>query len=129
VGIDGYSWIHKAMHSGDLTIYTQNSVKSIYKYFSKKIKHFLKINIKIVLVFDGAEMPLKKHTNQKRRIQREQSLAQLKEYINVGNIEMARKYLPLAMSVSPQMVKRLIEKLNEKFKNIQIIIAPYEADS
>lgn len=68
-GIDGYSWIHKAMHSGDLQIYTHNNITSIYKYFSKKIKHFQKLNIEIILIFDGAEMPLKKNTNQKRRHQ------------------------------------------------------------
>lgn len=42
---------------------------------------------------------------------------------------MSRKYLPLAMSVSPQMVKKLIDKIRKKFSQIQIIIAPYEADS
>lgn len=46
-------------------------------------------------------MPLKKNTNKKRRQQREKSLELLKEYIQQNNIEMARKYLPLAMSVSP----------------------------
>mgnify|MGYP003563525242 FL=1 len=46
-------------------------------------------------------MPLKKNTNQKRRSQREKSLELLKKYIQEDNIEMAWKYLPLAMSVSP----------------------------
>lgn len=66
-GVDGYSWIHKSMHSGDLQIYLNNNITSIYKYFSRKIKQLIKLKIEIILIFDGAEMPLKKNTNHKRR--------------------------------------------------------------
>lgn len=67
VGIDGFSWVHKAFHLGELSIYTENDIRPIFKYFSKKIKHLLKLNIRVVTVFDGDEMPLKKNTNFKRR--------------------------------------------------------------
>ena len=43
----------------------------------------------IILIFNGAEMQLKKNTNQKRRNQREKSLELLKKYIQEDNIEMA----------------------------------------
>jgi exonuclease-1 len=42
---------------------------------------------------------------------------------------MAKKFIPLAMSISPRMVKRLLDKLRQKFEGLECIVAPYEADS
>ncbi len=51
------------------------------------------------------------------------------EYYELGNLDMARKLMPMAMSVSPKMIKKLFDNLKSKFLDIECIIAPYEADS
>lgn len=44
-------------------------------------------------------------------------------------MEMARKYVPLAMSVGADLIKYIIEAIRQRFKSVEIIVAPYEADS
>lgn len=129
VGIDGYSWFHKALNVPDFDLFFKEDISCVFWYFSSKIKSIQKLQIKIVLVFDGKEHPLKKKTNQKRKQQRQSNRQKLIENYNQGNFEVAKKYIALSMSISPKMVKKLIDSLWVKFSNLEFIIAPYEADS
>ncbi len=42
---------------------------------------------------------------------------------------MAKKFMPLSMSISPDMIKSLHDKIKNKFQDVECIVAPYEADS
>lgn len=44
----------------------EGSMKGIGNYFTNKIVYLLSLNMKVILVFDGADLPLKSQTNEKR---------------------------------------------------------------
>lgn len=71
VAIDGYSWIHKAVYKCSLDIVLDHNIEGIVSYFLNKMNYMKKLHIKIVLVFDGNELPLKRQTNQERKTNRE----------------------------------------------------------
>ena len=37
--------------------------------------------------------------------------------------------MPLSMSISPIMIKKLYDRIKGKYPDIECIVAPYEADS
>ena len=143
IGIDGYAWLHKALFQCSIEVASEKNIKGLYDFFILKIDHFLKFNIKVVLVFDGDDLPLKKSTNlereKKRKINFEKGMRLKKE----KKFEEAKKILGSAIDVNPDMVYTLKKKLEKKYNNknnknlekekddkkIEIIIAPYEADS
>jgi exonuclease-1 len=98
-----------------LNVFFKQDVSSIFSYFSSKIKYFIRHNIKIVIVFDGKEHPLKRKTNKKRYELRAANKQKLLDFYEQGNIEMAKKFMPLSMSISPDMIKSLHDKIKNKF--------------
>lgn len=63
VAIDGFAWIHRASYNCPEEVIFEKNIRGIFKFFQQKMAYLLQLNINIILVFDGAEAPLKKQTN------------------------------------------------------------------
>ena len=131
IGVDGYAWLHKGIYKCGIEVSLHKNIKGLISYFEKKIKYLLSLNIKIVLVFDGADIPLKNRTNKERELTRKKNYEKGLNYFKQGDKDNARKYLSLAIDINPEMVytlKKELERIYHK-KSLQFLVAPYEADS
>ena len=130
VGIDSYSWLHKSIYTGALKILKEYDITNIIKYFKKKIDSLLYYNIKVVLIFDGDNVPLKREVEDLRKDLRVKRRAEAERLWEEGKKYEAEKLMKLASSISPQLAKAVIDQLLLEYKNkIEVIVAPYEADS
>ena len=89
VGVDISIWINQAIRnsiSGSNIARMLNSDppqdvgRLIFEYLDSKLVILGKLNISIILVFDGARNPLKRVENEKRRKEAEEAELQLKSY-------------------------------------------------
>ncbi|EHY65196.1 hypothetical protein NERG_01642 [Nematocida ausubeli] len=130
IGVDGYSWLYKAItvHASDIYLRPKDP-EVINKYVSfciRKCQALIAHGVELFFVFDGEEHPMKKSTNQKRRDRKAQMQSKVEHLIARGNIRDARPLMSRCMKVDADMVSNLAAAL--KKINVPHMIAPYEAD-
>ncbi|KAH9385485.1 exonuclease 1 [Nematocida major] len=130
IGVDGYSWLYKAItvHASD--VYLRPADPSVVeKYVSfciRKCKALQAHNIQLYFVFDGEEHPMKKETNRRRRERKQEVQAKLEALLRRGKMAEAKPLMGRCLKVDEAMVNHLIEAL--KKIGVPHMIAPYEAD-
>ncbi len=134
VAIDGYAWLHKALHHCSIEVALQKNISGIVQFFSKKIRYLVKeLGITVVLVFDGDKLPLKKGTESGRESNREKYRQRAEKCYQEKDYEGAKKNYAIAIDVTPEMVFVLKSELERLFQvnldKLEFIVAPYEADS
>jgi exonuclease-1 len=93
----------------------------------KRVQMLIDNGIKPLIVFDGSELPAKIGTNEKRRQIRKENLAKAEELDKRGLESEADFHYKLAIDISPDVLLPVFKML--KKKNIDFIVAPYEADA
>ncbi|KAF5296924.1 hypothetical protein FQA39_LY12281 [Lamprigera yunnana] len=127
VAIDSYCWLHKGAFSCAEKLISGEDTKAHIIYCLKFIQLLESYNIKPILVFDGQHLPAKKDTETKRREQRHLARAKGTEMLRMGKIDEARQYFRQCVDITHAMALSLIKECRKK--NIDCIVAPYEADS
>ncbi|OWR41149.1 exonuclease [Danaus plexippus plexippus] len=84
-------------------------------------------NIKPILVFDGRHLPAKAMTELKRRETRDISKKRAAELLSLGKIDEARSFMRRSVDITHAMALALIKECRKR--NIDCIVAPYEADA
>lgn len=92
-----------------------------------KIKLLLHFNVRPIMVFDGAHLPMKSHQERLRSHSRQESRRRASELLAQGDHAAAYLQMQKAAEVTPQMAHALIAELRRM--NIEFIVAPYEADA
>lgn len=87
----------------------------------------LNLNVTPILIFDGAKLQMKEHTEEERRRNRELHKAKAEQYLAEGNYVMAQKMFAIAVDITSEMAYELVQAV--KTMNVQCIVAPYEADA
>lgn len=129
VAIDGYCWIHRAMYGSSTSMMNDKDSTAWMKYCVNYVDLLLHHNIKVILVFDGDELPMKKATESTRAVNRENNLAKAQDYLKQGDVDNARTYFSRSVDVTPKMAAQLIQMLRQIRPTVQCIVAPYEADA
>lgn len=130
VAIDGYSWLHKALHTCGVDVAVNQNLHKFVRYFENKLQYLLSFDINVLVVFDGDKLPLKISTETSRHQNRQKCYAMAMEFHRKGNIDEANKLFSQAIDISPSMARFVKQKINEKLKGkVQFLVAPYEADS
>jgi exonuclease-1 len=131
VGIDGYSWLHKALHSASKNLLAHgNYLEKFVTYFERNIRHFQSHRIKVVVVFDGDKLPVKLKTENERYLGRKKNYDLAMENYKAGNKTLANFQYFQSIDVSPAMAFYVKKRLEEIFASgLEFIVAPYEADS
>jgi exonuclease-1 len=129
VAVDGYAWLHKGVYgcSTDLANGTENN--SWINYCLKFIDLLLNYHIRVIMVFDGSNLPQKSITENLRSLKRQQSKEKGIALTSQGNKASARSYFCNSIDVTPLMAAQLIQFLKKYRPNVQYIVAPYEADA
>lgn len=127
VAVDTYSWLHKGTFSCALELCTDAHTDKYLTYCIDRVKMLQHNGVTPIMVFDGADLPSKGGTEQKRKSSREVNQARGMAFLRSGNRDLALKSFQKAVDVTPTMAHRLI-KLLRKMK-VEVIVAPYEADA
>ena len=106
-----------------------------------RIQLLQSFNVKPILVFDGANLPMKSHQEKIRSLcttryesisnacysARQQSRDKVYNLLASGNIQAANSQIQKAMDVTPQMAASLMRELQRC--KVEYVVAPYEADA
>ena len=92
-----------------------------------RIRLLLHFNITPILVFDGAELPMKRHTHQIRHQRREEARIQAEQAYAAGDRKRAMEMYQRACPVTADMAREVIRECRKL--NVEYVVAPYEADA
>ncbi len=130
VAIDGFIWLHKALHMITKNMGSSQRVSNYVNYFKWKLDKLISLNIKITIVWDGDKLPLKNKVNQTRYKERKKNYERAMLLYKQGDKKNALILFNRSISVTPNLVREIQENLKEFYKNeIKFIVAPYEADA
>jgi exonuclease-1 len=93
----------------------------------KRVRLLLDSGITPIIVFDGANLPMKSLTEQNRKESRISRKSKGLEYLKLGDRTKAIECFQTCIDVTPLMAFEFIKAL--KAANIEFIVAPYEADA
>ncbi|XP_046476914.1 exonuclease 1 isoform X1 [Neodiprion pinetum] len=127
VAIDTYCWLHKGAFSCAEKLALGQPTDAYVTYCMRFVNMLLGNNIKPILVFDGCHLPAKKDTESKRRELRDKNRKKAAELIRLGQVADGKNLLRRSIDISHEMALNLIKACHER--NIDCIVAPYEADS
>lgn len=127
LGVDAYGWLHRGTVSCAIELAQQKPTRKHLDFALSRVRMLIHFGVKPYLVFDGAYLPSKEHTEIERAAKRKESKKLGLELLNMGRIPQAYLELQKAIDVTPTMARELIEEL--KRMDVPYIVAPYEADS
>ncbi|KAI8873909.1 putative exonuclease [Ramicandelaber brevisporus] len=127
VGIDTYSWLHKAAFSCAKELALGEPTTRHINYVLTRAEMLRSYGVTPVLVFDGGPLPSKKTTNDKRATQRAEKKQLGMEHLKRGNMAAAIECFQSCISITPEIVRQTIDALQRR--NIEYMVAPYEADA
>ena len=89
----------------------------------------LSIDIKSIMeiVFDGNRLGNKSKEEDKRSYHREEQQRVARDLLEQGEEEKDKRIYVASLDITPQMVKKVAEKL--KVMGVEYIVAPYKADA
>ncbi|KAL4463698.1 hypothetical protein ABPG72_009048 [Tetrahymena utriculariae] len=129
VAIDAYTWLHPAIYTCSYELANNIETTKHIEFCTKRIDQILSCGIKkIVLVFDGRQLPCKKGTEEKREKSREDSRNEAQALFAQDKKEQAYKKFASSIDITPQMAYELIKAVESR-PNVECIVAPYEADA
>lgn len=84
-------------------------------------------NARPILVFDGADLPMKAGTHAERRQRREEALKKAEAAMAAGDARKAEEFYQRSFFVNSDMARNVIRECRKH--NVEYIVAPYEADA
>ena len=115
LGVDGYSWIHKAIYNNGHELVVQKEKSSYFKKVATRIAQLTKYRIRIVLVFDGDKLPSKSGTEEIRETNRCGKRTEANLLLQQGRHEEANKKFAESFDVTPQLAFETLQFLKSKF--------------
>jgi len=127
LGVDAYGWLHRGTVSCAIELAQQKPTRKHIDFALSRVRMLIHFGIKPYLVFDGAYLPSKAHTEKERAARRKESKELGLELLNMKRVSQAYLELQKAIDVTPLMARELIEEL--KLLDVPYVVAPFEADS
>lgn len=127
VGVDMYAWLHRGAYMCSTELCLDLPAPQMIHYCMTKINMLLSHGVIPVCVFDGAALPGKLCTEERRAASRQKNMAEGVELLRKGQRGAAAKCFQKAVDITPYLASQLIECLRQQ--NVEFIVAPYEADA
>eukprot|EP01064_Diplonema_japonicum_P031650 TRINITY_DN5720_c5_g1_i1.p1 TRINITY_DN5720_c5_g1~~TRINITY_DN5720_c5_g1_i1.p1 ORF type:complete len:582 (+),score=86.73 TRINITY_DN5720_c5_g1_i1:73-1818(+) len=127
VGVDTYCWLHKLCRGSAKELALGEATLTYLVQIVRKVQDLTDAGVEVVMVFDGADMPLKGDTNSDRKLKRLRSLKRAETLHQAGRQHDAKTEYMAALEITTVIAQSLIRVL--KHFKIQTIVAPYEADA
>ena len=126
-GVDTYCWLHKLCRGNARELLTGQACTEYIHKMVQRVELFIRHGVAPVMVFDGADIPLKSHTNGDRRGKRAAALAKAAALERQGRFVDARAEYGGALDITSEIAQSLVRVLKEM--GVECIVAPYEADA
>lgn len=127
VGIDAHGWLHRGIFSCASKICRGIDTNAYVDYCMHRVRMLIHFHVTPVLVFDGAELPMKADTHAERRLRREDALAKAEAASAQGEFRKAEEAYQRACPVTFKMTRDVIRQCRKL--NVEYVVAPYEADA
>jgi exonuclease-1 len=128
VGIDAHCWLHRGGYSCSKELAEGISTTKYVQFCISMLQMLKKHGVTdIIVVLDGASLPVKGIRNKERREFREKNKTDARAAAEDGNSELAMKHYQRSVSITPEMVQNLIQAL--KKEGVDFIVSPYESDA
>lgn len=127
IGIDAFGWLHRGTIACAIELALDRPTRRYVDFAVGRVQMLLDFGIKPYLIFDGDSLPSKAETNAQRRQRREESKTAGLALYHADKKAQAYQELQKATTVTPCMMKELIEAI--KPLNVMYMVAPYEADA
>lgn len=128
VAIDMYAWLHRGSYTCGAELCLNIETSKHVDYCMNLVNMLRRNNVVPVCVFDGAKLPAKLQTENKRKAARTSHLQKAVEVLKRGEakhevVKMLQKAVDITPDISQQLVRRL------QAEGIEYVVAPYEADA
>lgn len=129
LGVDAYVWLHRgAIACATQLCTSQGSTTTLYvNYILHRVRMLLYNKVIPVLVFDGADLPMKAAENGDRRKRRKEAMRNGTDALASGDKKLADAEFIKAVEITPEMAHEVIRQLRKI--NVEYVVAPYEADA
>lgn len=127
VGIDAHGWLHKGIFSCSSKICRGIETDAYVEYCMHRVRMLVHFHVTPVLVFDGAELPMKANTHAERKARRDEALEKAEALYASGNFRKAEEMYQRACPVTFEMARNVIRQCRKM--NVEYVVAPYEADA
>ena len=125
--IDGYYWLHKGAKKCAMEMVRGTYATGFVDYCLQQVDRLASHGVEALVVLDGAPLPAKRGTEDKRRGRREKAAAEANELLRSGPYNQAQSAYLKAVNITPEHAFQLIEALRRK--GVRYVVAPYEADA
>lgn len=129
VAIDAYGWLHRGAHgcARGIAYKEDAALDQLVEYCINRCQKIMEAGVSVIMVFDGAKLPMKEGEESRRRRGREENFERAKQLEEEGNQTAAMKCYQKCVEICPTVASRLIQALRRQ--NIEFVVAPYEADA
>ncbi|KAK9390639.1 hypothetical protein V1515DRAFT_591033 [Lipomyces mesembrius] len=127
IAVDAYVWLHRGAIACATDLAFGNHTRKYVDYAMHRVRMLKYYGVKPYLVFDGANLPSKQHTEKDRQISREAAREVAMKLHKAGMRREADEHFQKCIDITPTMASHLIKALEKE--GIPYIVAPYEADA
>ncbi|XP_044739506.1 exonuclease 1 [Chrysoperla carnea] len=127
VAIDSYCWLHKGAFGCASKLAIGEKTDQYVRYCMNLIEMLTYHGITPIMVFDGRHLSAKRDEETSRREERKKKKEMAAKLLRSGQKDKAWRYLAASIDVTHLMALELIRAC--RAKNIDCIVAPYEADA
>ncbi|XP_019850771.1 PREDICTED: exonuclease 1-like [Amphimedon queenslandica] len=129
--VDAYCWLHRGAYSCpfELQLAKKEKIQNLplLNFCMKRVNLLRQYDINPILVFDGANLPMKHDTEKERKERRDSYRKQGKALLKEGKEAEARECFQRCVEISPEIASAFINLLYKE--KVEVIVAPYEADA
>ena len=127
VAIDASCWLHRAAYGHARAVVLGEPTDRYLRFCAQRIAMMKHNGVNPIVVFDGADFPLKNVEADRRRAARTSARERAMELHREGKTSEAETWFQRAISVTTDMKRRWARQLCND--GIDFIFAPYEADA
>ncbi|KAK7208480.1 PIN domain-like protein, partial [Myxozyma melibiosi] len=127
VGVDGYVWLHRGAIACAVDLALGRPTRKYVDYAMHRVHMLQHYGVKPYLVFDGANLPSKRHTEIERKKSRDEARQEVMKLFRAGRSSEAYQCCQKAIDITPTMASLFIRSLEKE--SIPYVVAPYEADA
>ncbi|KAJ8103006.1 hypothetical protein POJ06DRAFT_60863 [Lipomyces tetrasporus] len=127
IAVDAYVWLHRGAIACAADLAFGNHTRKYVDYAMHRVRMLKYYGVKPYMVFDGANLPSKQHTETDRRITREAALEAAMKLHKAGMRKEADDHFQKCIDITPTMASHLIKALESE--GVPYLVAPYEADA
>ncbi|EGD76576.1 hypothetical protein PTSG_07693 [Salpingoeca rosetta] len=128
VGVDIANWLYKGSYGSALELFKDvNSTDGYIIYCVQRLQLLRTFNVRPVVVFDGAPLPMKAEEKASRTERKEEIYARTAFLLSEGKEAEAAQEIQRGLDVSFEMRHKMVQVCQRL--NIEYVVAPYEADA